>query len=127
MVTRFSRMKAGDHHAPRLRCECLENWNPVNRFLTIYCACKDTMRSSTMDRLTRDEQPRDFRDREVTGERGGGDAQILGDLADADVALVLEVGENLGPGHMCQCRVSSMRSFGISGHSEIRLSGGVCD
>ena len=76
-----------------------ENWNPV----TIYCACKDTMRSSTMDRLTRDEQPRDFRDREVTGERGVGDAQILGDLADADVALVLEVGENLGSDYVCEC------------------------
>ena len=38
-----------------------------------------------MDRLTRDEQPRDFRDREVIGERGVGDAQVLGDLAGADV------------------------------------------
>lgn len=72
-----------------------------------------------VDRLTRDEQPRDFRDREVTGERGVGDAQVLGDLADADVALVLEVGENLGPDRMCQCRVGPMRSFGNSGHSEI--------
>jgi len=79
-----------------------------------------------MDRLTRDEQPRDFRDREVTGERGVGDAQVLGDLIDADIVLVFEVGENLGPGRMCQCRVGSMRSFGISGHSEIRFSGGVC-
>ena len=56
-----------------------------------------------MDRLTRDEQPRDFRDREVTGERGVGDAQILGDLADADVAIVLEVGENLGSDYVCEC------------------------
>jgi len=80
-----------------------------------------------MDRLTRDEQPRDFRDREVTGERRSGDAQVLGDLADADVALVLEVGEDLGVGYVCECRVGPMRSFGISGHSEIRFSGGVCD
>ena len=56
-----------------------------------------------LDRLARDEQPRDFRDREVTGERGVGDAQILGDLADADVALVLEVGENLGSDYVCEC------------------------
>ena len=80
-----------------------------------------------MDRLTRDEQPRDFRDREVTGERGVGDAQVLGDLIDADMALVLEVGEDFGVGYVCECRVSPMRSFGISSHSEIRFSGGVCD
>ena len=80
-----------------------------------------------MDSLARDEQPRGFPDREAIGERGVGDAQALGDLIDADVALVLEIGENLGPGRMCQCRVGPMRSFGNSGHSEIRFSGGVCD
>ena len=48
--------------------------SPVNRSLTVYCTCKDRMRSSTMDGLARDEQSRGFRDREVTGERGFGDA-----------------------------------------------------
>ena len=93
--------------------------SPVNRSLTIYCVYRDTMRSSTMDRLTRDEQPRGFPDREAIGERGSGDTQVLGDLIDADIVLVFEVGENLGPGRMCQCRVGPMRSFGNSGHSEI--------
>ena len=51
--------------------------------------------SSMVARLARDEQPCGFHDREVTGERGVGDAQVLGDLIDADMALVLEVGENL--------------------------------
>ena len=79
-------------------------------------------------RLVRDEQPCGFHDREVIGERGIGDAQVLGDLAGADVVLAPEVGENLGPGRMCQRRMGlPIRSFGISGHSEIRLSGGVCD
>ena len=78
-------------------------------------------------RLARDEQSHGFHDPEVTGERGVGDAQVLGDLADADVALVLEVGEDFGVGYVCECRVGSMRSFSISGHSEIRLSGGFCD
>lgn len=80
-----------------------------------------------LDRLARDEQSRGFHDREVTGECGIGDAQILGDLVNADIVLVFEIGENLGPGRMCQCRVGPMRSFGNSGHSEIRFSGGVCD
>ena len=80
-----------------------------------------------MDRLARDEQSRGFHDREVTGECGIGDAQVLGDLTGAGVTLVLEVGEDFGVGHVCECRVGSMRSFGISGHSEIRFSGGVCD
>ena len=56
-----------------------------------------------MDGLARDEQSRGFRDREVTGECGIGDAQILGDLTDADVALVLEVGEDLRLGYACEC------------------------
>ena len=38
-----------------------------------------------MDGLARDEQSRGFHDRNVTGERGVGDAQVLGDLASADV------------------------------------------
>lgn len=80
-----------------------------------------------MDGLARDEQPRGFCYREVTGERGVGDAQVLGDLVNADVVLVLEVGEDLGVGYVCECRVGPMRSFGISDHSEIRFSGGVCD
>ena len=80
-----------------------------------------------MDGLARDEQSRGFRDREVTGERGVGDAQILGDLVNADIVLVFEIGEDFGVGYVCECRVSPMRSFGISGHSEIRFSGGACD
>lgn len=80
-----------------------------------------------MDSLARDEQSRGFRDREMAGECGIGDAQILGDLVNADIVLVFEIGENLGPVRMCQCRVGPMRSFGNSGHSEIRFSGGVCD
>ena len=54
-------------------------------------------------RLARDEQPRGFRDREVNGGSGLGDTQILGELVDADVALVLEVGEDLGVGYVCEC------------------------
>ena len=54
-------------------------------------------------RLARDEKPRGFRDREVNGGSGLGDTQILGDLVDADVALVLEVGENLRVGYACEC------------------------
>ena len=84
-LTRFSRLKAGDHHAPLPRDECLKNWNPVNRSLTFYCTYRGTMRSSMLDRLARDEQSRGFHDREVTGECGIGDAQVLGDLAGADV------------------------------------------
>jgi len=68
--------------------------SPVNRSLTVYCTYRGTM-SSMVARLARDEQPCGFHDREVTGERGVGDAQVLGDLIDADMALVLEVGENL--------------------------------
>lgn len=41
--------------------------------------------SSMVARLARDEQPCGFHDREVIGERGVGDAQVLGDLAGADV------------------------------------------
>jgi len=73
------------------------------------------MSSLMVARLARDEQFRGFHDPEVTGERGVGDAQVLGDLADADVALVLEVGEDLGVGYVCECRVGPIRSFGISG------------
>ena len=81
-----------------------------------------------LDRLARDEQSRGFHDREVTGECGIGDAQILGDLVNADIVLVFEIGENLGMGYVRQCRVGlPIRNFGISGHSEIRFSGGVCD
>lgn len=85
------------------------------------------MKSSMLDRLARDEQARGFHDREVTGECGIGDAQILGDLVNADIVLVFEIGENLGMGYVRQRRVGPVRSFGISGHSEIRFSGGVCD
>ena len=78
-------------------------------------------------RLARDEQSRALHDLEVTGERGVGDAQVLGDLAGADVVLVLEVVEDLGTGHVRQRRVSlPITSFGISGHNEIILSDGVC-
>ena len=87
MVTWFSRMKAGDHHAPLPRNECLKNRSPVNRSQTIYCVYRDTMRSLMVDRLARDEQSRGFRDREVIGGSGLGDTQILGDLVDADVVL----------------------------------------
>ena len=73
----------------------------VNRSLTIYYVDRDTMRSLTMDGLARDEQSRGFHDRNVTGERGVGDAQVLGDLTSADVALVLEVVEDLGAGGAC--------------------------
>ena len=79
-----------------------------------------------MYELARDEQSRGFHDRNVTGERGVGDAQVLGNLIDADIVLVFEIGEDFGPGCMCQCRVVPMISFGNSGHSEIRFSGGVC-
>ena len=48
-------------------------------------------------------------------------------MIDADIVLVFEIGEDFGVGYVCECRVSYMRSFGISGQSEIRLSGGVCD
>ena len=64
----------------------------------------------------------------MTGERGVGDAQVLGELTDADVALVLEVGEDLGVGYVRQRRMGlPITSFGISGHNEIVLLGSARD